>query len=78
MSQLNSPADSASLSVPSSHPPSSSSVLSDVDSLVRMELNRVSQQLSSSCEDLVRERQGQDADRLLFEQEIALLKAENE
>ena len=75
MSQLDSPADSASLSIPSSHPPSSSSVLSDV---VRMELNRVSQQLSSSREDLVRERQGQDADRLLFEQEIALLKAENE
>lgn len=78
VSQLDSPANSASLSITPSHPPSSSSLLSDVDSLVRMELNRVSQQLSSSREDLVRERQGREADRLLFEQEIALLKAENE
>ena len=53
-------------------------MLSDGDSLVRMELNRVSQQLSASLEDLARECQGRDADRLLFEQEIALLKAENE
>ena len=43
-----------------------------------MELNRVSQQLNASREDLAHERQGRDADRLLFEREIALLKAENE
>jgi hypothetical protein len=42
-----------------------------------MELNRVSQWLNTSREDLARERQGRDANRLLFEQEIALLKAEN-
>ena len=78
ISQLDSPAISALFSVPPSHPPSSSSVFSDGNSLVRMELNRVSQQLSASREDLARERQGRDADRLLFEQEIALLKAENE
>ena len=43
-----------------------------------MELNRVSQQLNASREDLARERQGRDADRILFEREIAWFKAENE
>jgi hypothetical protein len=43
-----------------------------------MELSRVSQQLHASREDLIRERQGRDQDRALFEQELAWFKAEND
>ena len=76
----NSPANSASLSSPVSHPPLSftSSVFADNNPALRMELSRVSQQLNASREDLIRERQGRDQDRALFEQELTWFKAENE
>jgi hypothetical protein len=80
LSHSDSPIGSTSFSTSASRPPSSftSSIFSETNPVVRLELSRVSQQLNASREDLVRERQGRDHDRLLFEQEIAWLKAENE
>jgi hypothetical protein len=79
-SSLQVSSDSPACPSPISPPPSSfsSSISADNNPALRLELNRVSQQLNASREDLIRERQGRYQDRLLFEQELAWFKSENE
>jgi len=74
----NSPTASSGMQPPDSYPSSlyASSVISSADPLLALEVNRLTQQLHASREDLFHERQGREADRFLYEQQLALLKEE--
>ena len=77
-SRLPSPTASSGMQPPDSYPSSlySSSIISSADPLLALEVNRLTQQLNASREDLFHERQGREADRFLYEQQLALLKEE--
>lgn len=63
------------LPLPCYHPAAYTSPSSSTtDPTLLIELQRLTQQLDASREDLVNERRGRDVDRMLYEQQIAALK----
>jgi hypothetical protein len=76
-SERHSPTASSGMQPPDSYPSSlyaSSSI--SADPFLALEVNRLYQQLNASREDLFNERRGREADRFLYEQQLALLKDE--
>lgn len=73
-----SPTVSSGFQPPDSYPLSSyaSSSISNTDPLLALEVNRLTLQLNASREDLFNERRGREADRFLYEQQLALLRDE--
>jgi hypothetical protein len=64
---------------PSLYPPSlGSSSSAPADASVLVSVSRLTHQLNLSREDLAHERQSRDLDRQFYEQEIAVLKEENQ